>query len=130
MIENIVKVEQALKKALSKYRSCSAVTGYRAAYALYVHENLEMKWKGLPRKGPNGKGHYWDPPGRGQSKFLEQPARENAAKMAEIVRRALQRGDSLEDAILSAARFLQHESMQLVPVDTGNLKGSAFVEVE
>lgn len=50
--------------------------GYTADYALFVHERVEMKWKGLPRlPNPPHKGHYWDPQGRGQAKFLEEPAR-------------------------------------------------------
>lgn len=46
------------------------IVGYTAAYAIFVHENVEMKGKGKPRQAPS-KGNYWDPVGRGQSKFLE-----------------------------------------------------------
>lgn len=45
--------------------------GYSAPYAIYVHENMQMKLKGKPR--PSGKGNYWDPNGR--PKFLEEPSR-------------------------------------------------------
>ena len=44
----------------------AAEVGYTAAYAVYVHENLEQTLKGEPRSG--GKGEYWD---NGQPKFLE-----------------------------------------------------------
>jgi len=57
-----------------------ANVGYTASYAIYVHENVEMKWRGLPRKAPS-KGNYWDPKGRGQSKFLEQPVRTMSAQL-------------------------------------------------
>jgi len=57
--------------------------GYTAAYAIYVHENVEMKLKGQPR--PGGKGRYWDPQGRGQSKFLEEPARRLAPELKQII---------------------------------------------
>lgn len=41
--------------------------GFTAAYALWVHENLAMAWKGRPRR--SGKGVYWGP--QGEAKFLE-----------------------------------------------------------
>lgn len=41
--------------------------GYTAAYALFVHENMQQKFKGQPR--PSGLGYYWGP--HGQPKFLE-----------------------------------------------------------
>jgi hypothetical protein len=61
--------------------------GYTAFYAMFVHENVEMKQKGQPRRPPS-KGNYWDPAGRGQAKFLEAPARDSAnrTKMLNIVK--------------------------------------------
>jgi len=59
--------------------------GYNAFYALFVHENVEMKLKGQPRKAPS-KGKYWDPQGKGQSKFLEEPARTEAPTLRKIIR--------------------------------------------
>ena len=102
-----------------------AIVGYTANYALWVHENVEMKWKGKPRSKPS-KGKYWDPQGRGQSKFLEQPAREKTEEMSAIVVKALKGGARLQQALVLAGLFLQRESQKLVPVDTGNLKASAF----
>jgi hypothetical protein len=61
-----------------------AKVGYTAMYALFVHENVEMKLKGQPRPAPH-KGSYWDPQGRAQSKFLEQPMRTEAPKMLELM---------------------------------------------
>ena len=58
--------------------------GYTAAYAIFVHENVEMKLKGQPR--PGGRGRFWDPQGRGQAKFLEEPARRHAVKIRGIIR--------------------------------------------
>lgn len=63
--------------------------GYTAYYAMYVHENVEMKGKGLPRKAPS-KGNYWDPAGRGQAKFLEEPARRLRPQMFAIIKKATQ----------------------------------------
>lgn len=57
--------------------------GYTAAYALHVHENVEMKLKGQPR---NTQGRYWDPQGRGQAKFLEEPARRMEGELRRIIK--------------------------------------------
>ena len=59
--------------------------GYTAEYALYVHELVGMKLKGLPRRKPH-KGRYWDPQGRGQAKFLEEPARQMGPELLRVVR--------------------------------------------
>lgn len=106
------------------------VVGYTAAYALWVHEAVEMKLRGLPRRG-SGKGFYWDPQGQAQAKFLETPARLYADDMAKIVRNAMEkRQTTLLQALGLAGEYLQGKSMELVPVDTGNLKGSAFTREE
>lgn len=61
--------------------------GYTASYAPYVHEAVGMKLKGLPRMGEGSKGHYWDPQGRAQAKFLEEPFRRLEPKLIAIVKR-------------------------------------------
>lgn len=132
-VEGVEKVKAALNKAAKKYGEetrPSVVVGYQAKYALHVHENLEMKWRGLPRKGRDAKGHYWDPQGVGQSKYLEQPAREMSSLLGKIVRQAVKTGNTLLEGLLMAGRELQKASQKLVPVDLENLKGSAFTEVE
>ena len=85
------------------------VVGYTANYAVYVHEDLEANH-------PNG----------GQAKYLEQPAREMQKQFSEIVLKAMQGGASMLQGLLLAGLALQRASQQLVPVDTGNLKNSAF----
>lgn len=128
--------------------------GYTASYALYVHENTEMKLKGLPRgqgfgrdsesgavvvppallktgkAGGKNRGFYWDPQGKAQPKFLETPLREKRDLLARIVVTALGQGKTMAQALLLAGLRLQRESMMLVPVDTGNLKASAFTRLE
>lgn len=64
-----------------------AHVGYTAAYAIYVHENVEMKLKGQPR--PGGRGRFWDPQGRGQAKFLEEPARRLVPRLRNIIREGI-----------------------------------------
>jgi len=131
----IQKLQQELQKKLDSpkaVRGRSVIVGYTAAYALDVHENIKMKWKGIPRKEKikGGKGKFWDPQGKAQAKFLEAPARKNAKQIGNVIRTAVQNGVSLEKAMVLGALLLQRESQKLVPVDTGNLKGSAFTKFE
>lgn len=131
-MEGFDKVEALLGKLAKKYSddpTVSVIVGYTANYAVHVHENIEMKGKGLPRQKPH-KGLYWDPQGKAQAKFLEQPARELKGEFRRIITTACQNGAKLNKALLMAGLRLQRESQQLVPVDTGNLKASAFTREE
>ena len=127
----LVETLKRLKDKAAREGNPSVVVGYSAGYALYVHEAVGMKLKGLPRQPP-GKGLYWDPQGRAQAKFLEQPARElsNDGTLGKIVQAAVLKGATLGEALSAAGERLQAASQKLVPVDTGNLKGSAFTELE
>lgn len=157
-IEGLPGVIKALQKAARKYgeEHPSVIVGYTANYALAVHENVEMKWRGLPRSGEvahagfdkngrrivrvvnkrggqgggTGKGFYWDPQGTAQAKFLEQPARELKREFVRLIRTACENGATLKKALLIAGLRLQRESQQLCPVDTGNMKASAFTREE
>lgn len=121
-------VSQLKARAEKAGGSPSVVVGFTAFYAMFAHENVEMKLAGLPRKG--GAGHYWDPQGRAQAKFLEEPFRTMRPELAAFVRGALKRGLPLGKALLLAGLRLQRESMFLVPVETGNLRASAFCRLE
>lgn len=125
----VATIQNRVQKMLGGVTGPSVIVGYTANYAIHVHENLEMKWQGLPRRKPS-KGFYWDPQGRGKSKFLEDPARRLEKVIGEIVREALKQGLSLAKGLLMAGMRLQRESMLEVPVDTGNLKASAFTRQE
>lgn len=156
---------KGIKKLLDRFKNMrkearrqtlkSVVVGYTAAYALYVHERVEMKWKGLPRgqgfsidksgkvvvparllsgqethrAGPN-RGFYWDPAGRGQAKFLEQPAREMQDELGRICAEITKQTKDIQQGLLAAGLRLQRESMKLVPIDTGNLRASAYTRLE
>ena len=73
----------AFTRATGKGFGTIVTVGYTAAYAPYVHELVDMKLKGQPR--PKNRGKYWDPQGRGQAKFLEEPARRLAPDMRKII---------------------------------------------
>lgn len=129
-VQRVTAVIHELKKradtARSEGRTVVAV-GYATKYAIHVHENIEMKWAGLPRKpNPPKKGVYWGP--SGQAKFLEMPARRLSRDgvLGQIIATAMTNGASLGDALMLAGLRVQRDSQALVPVDTGTLKNSAF----
>ncbi len=87
--------------------------GYSQEYAVYVHENLEA----------------YHP--TGTAKFLERPARQYRAEMGRMVRTRMRKGGTtLRQALEEVGRFLMRKSQELVPVDTGALRNSAFTVVE
>lgn len=104
------------------------VVGFTAQYAIWVHENVEMKWRGKPRR--SGIGTYWGP--KGQAKFLEQPARElrNDGTLASIVKQAVRAGKTIMQGLVLAGLRLQRESQMRVPVEYANLRQSAFTRLE
>lgn len=58
--------------------------GYSAVYALYVHENVEQRWKGRKRISGTKKGHYWD---SGEPKFLEKAIIEKRKAVIDQIKR-------------------------------------------
>lgn len=88
------------------------IVGYTAAYAVFVHENLDANHD------------------VGQAKFLEEPARKLKSQLSQIVRVVYAQTGDLTKALLVAGLRLQRDSQLLVPIDTGNLKASAFTKEE
>lgn len=93
-----VPVEFGFLKASAFTRSFGAgmqtqvITGYTARYALWVHEKVEMKLKGLPRRpSPPHKGRYWDPQGRAEAKFLENVVKQKEKDILDLIREELVR---------------------------------------
>jgi hypothetical protein len=119
---NTVLLQLGKKYAAETPAECTV--GYEAEYALAVHEDVEMKLKGIPR--PSGIGVYWGP--HGQAKFLEQPARVNAKEYARLVKDVLKSGGTMQQALGVAGSQLLRDSQELCPVEWGNLKASGFVE--
>jgi hypothetical protein len=115
-VEGLVKVVAALRAKAAKANrdsNPSVTVGYTAEYAIYVHENLEANHP------------------VGQAKFLEQPAREMARDISQVVIDAMQnRKATLAQALLMGGLRLQRESQMLVPVDTGALRNSAFTRLD
>lgn len=150
-LTSVMKNLQDLAEKARKDQQATVAVGYTAAYALWVHENVEMKWRGLPRdrsirvnsgesvrnsdtivytgfEASKKRGLFWGP--NGQAKFLEQPARTMGDVLGKLVASALMAKKTMAQALLVAGLRLQRESQQLVPVDTGNLRASAFTRLE
>ena len=118
-ISNLKESQRFLQQIKAKYAGPTAknsvIVGYTASYALRVHEDLKAGHK----KGKT-------------AKFLEKPARElsNSGEIQRIVNTAVGNGASLEDGLLLAGLRIQRESQKIVPIDTGNLRASAFCRKE
>lgn len=130
-LQNLEKLVRQLRDRAARVRRDGQVVvavGYTARAALWVHENIEMKWRGKPRR--SGIGVYWGP--NGQAKFLEQPARElsNDGTLADIVLQLMRKGKTLAQGLIAAGLRLQRDSQQLVPVEYANLRRSAFTRLE
>lgn len=131
-VQRVTALVQELKNRAQTARGEGRVVvavGYATNYAIHVHENIEMKWAGLPRKKPS-KGNYWGP--SGQAKFLEMPARRLSRDgvLGQIIATAMSNGATLSEALILAGQRIQRDSQALVPVDTGTLKNSAFTVKE
>lgn len=69
-----------VRSAYTRKLQDGAETGFEAAYAVYVHENMEQTLKGQPR--PSGLGTYWNP---GGPKFLERAVNEHSQDVLDAV---------------------------------------------
>jgi len=111
-VERVANVKAKLQALAKGPHRASVIVGYTQNYAIYVHENLQARHP------------------VGQAKYLEQPLRENAKGIAEVIRRAYVQTKDLAKSLLLGGLFLQSKSQPLVPVDTGALKNSAFTREE
>lgn len=133
------KLQSRLSAKLAQAVSGTVLTGFATAYALAMHERTpgEPNPPRSPRqraammasiKEREERGHV--PWSVGQPKFLEAPARSNREKYLRIVADSLAKGLPLIVAVYNAGLDFQRDAQRLVPVDTGNLKNSAFTTRE
>lgn len=111
-VEGLERLVLKFRDLARKGQSVRLTVGYRAPYATFVHERVDI------------------PHRVGQAKYLETPLRAASAELANMVRDLVGRGASLADALAAAGRRLLELSQPLVPVRTGYLKGSGFVRVD
>ena len=73
------------RSAYNRKRQGGTEVGFDAAYAIYVHENMESKTVGAGIPRPSGLGTYWNP---GGPKFLERAVNEKSKDvLSEVARR-------------------------------------------
>ncbi len=110
-VKSLVAKLKAKANKIAPQQKVSVIVGFTAAYAIYVHENLEA----------------YHPVG--QAKFLADAAINNEKQVCELIGNAIDKGKTLAQALLLGGLKLQAEAQKLCPVDTGALKGSAFTKL-
>lgn len=112
VITNLKGIQKRFNQLALLNPNIDVIVGYTAKYAAAVHEtNREYRV--------------------GQWKFLEEPARVYRKELISIVVSAYKTTGDFESALLLAALRLKRISQEdYVPVATGHLKGTAFIEVE
>jgi hypothetical protein len=114
-IEGVPRLLRTLEGLANRARqdaSKRVAVGYAAPYSVFVHEDLTA----VHADGT-------------QAKYLESPLRAMHQELAGIVAAEMKNGATLVEAERKAAERLLTVSQTLVPVDTGNLKNSGFIEV-
>lgn len=131
VVTRLGPVRQALRARQKGAKNIGYEIYYDAPYATFVHENLQMKLRGLRRRGkregnkPRLYPNYWDPLGQGQSKFLEEPARLMGQIIGRFVAQWMLQGATMIQSMWRATLMMLEASKALVPIDTGKLKRSA-----
>lgn len=130
-VEGLKKLVAALRDRAAKAikdANVSVVVGFSGENAVRVHEMIpKTRGQNVPR--PSGLGVFWGPSQHGP-KFLEAPARELGPELGKVVRGVVQKGGTLATGLVAAGMRLQAESERRVPVEHGDLRASAFTELE
>lgn len=127
-VEGVDELGKTLEQLLrDQYPNVEVHVGYTAEYAAAVHERIEMKLQGQPRRAPS-KGLYWDPQGKAKAKFLEDPFRDMADDTLRKIAEMTSKGLTFKESMIVAGQAIQRASQQQVPVDFALLKASAYTE--
>lgn len=127
--KRVDKMFEDRKKNAGSDRPLHVLVGYTAAYALFVHENMNPKTLGTATPRPSGLGVYWGPAAPNPMflpKFLEGPARVFKQEIIAVVAKAFKQGLPMIQCLLLGGLRLQRESMLKVPVEYGHLRATAF----
>lgn len=106
-----VVLERFKGLSLKGNKTAKGEVGFKAPYAVYVHEDLTKKHS------------------NGQAKFLEIAFRTNLYIADQIVVKNLQNKESIQLSVERALKYILTEAKKLVPVDTGFLRDSGYVKV-
>lgn len=105
------KLRALANRSMSKDNGV-VIVGYTQRYAVYVHE--------VPAQHKEGK--EW--------KYLESVVRRLSNEIVRIVEGVYRATNSITKGLLVAGLRIQRESMQIVPIDTGALRASAYTDLE
>lgn len=103
-------LKATLAKRIAQGQDAEVEVGYTANYALYVHE---MEGANFQRPGA-------------QAKFLETPLRQRKDEWVGIVGKVVEGGGTFQQGLFVAGLQVQRASQDICPVDTGNLRASAY----
>jgi len=111
-IKGVDKLVKRLRDMAKRHKpKTETVVAYSADYAVLIHENMELFH-------PNG-----------QAKFLETALRTTAKQVNATVAKELAKGATMEEALLAGDAIILDASNALVPVQTGNLRDSGYIDV-
>jgi len=116
-IKGLDKLQKELR-ALSRKAKAGAredvIVGFTQSYAIWVHE-IQARHK----------------PGK-QWKYLESPARRLATtgELIRLIKTVYEKTNSLTSGMTLAGLRIQREAQEIVPIDTGALRASAFTAKE
>jgi hypothetical protein len=132
-LEKVIAALRAKAAKAQEESNVSVSVGYTAAYAVFVHEDLQKAHGAAfnikhADEIASGAEHSRGP--EQQAKFLEGPAREKAGDIGAKVVEGLKQGKTMSQSLLLGGLFLQRESMRIVPVDKGPLRASAFTSLD
>ena len=126
-IRNYAKLQDKFKLLKTRFevKSNKFSVTFTAPYAVYVHEKIEMVWRGKPRK--SGIGVYWGP--AGEAKYLENAVRRlrNTGTLAKIIKDAVRRKMTVLQGMRKMAERILFEASMHVPVEYGVLKKSGKI---
>jgi len=127
---NIYGLERVMKRFQKELQSWAGdgvrvegMVGYRAPYAIYVHENMEIDHP------IHEDGHGSTRDCKGEAKFLEKPAREMLPQIPSMLVKLKQQKKGLKFSIRTVCERLLARSQKRVPVLSGRLKKSGFVRL-
>jgi hypothetical protein len=128
--EKLVRKLKALSVAGRK--KAIASVGYSADYAVYVENDLTKRHgetfnEYYAAEIASGTEHARRP--QEQAQFLSQPLQDNQTKLADIIATAVRNKEGVRVAVDRAARYLMAKSAEIVPIDTGNLISTAYINV-
>ena len=126
-IRNYDRLEDKFKMLKTRLEVKNNIFGvtFTAPYAVTIHENVEMAWRGKPRR--SGIGAYWGP--QGEAKYLENAVRRlrNNGTLGRIISDAIRAKLTVIQGMRKMAERILREAADHVPVEYGKLKKSGKI---